>query len=322
MAEKKEITFRYLEKYGNQVSKRGLAKIMYKENSEVFGNEEQARTFIRNYTGSNGSDSRIYEENDNKYFFHKGEKQIEKMVYELQKENASILILNDTHVPFHDNKAIDCAFEYGVKNNIDTIYLNGDNFDYYGESKFDKDLRQNRLESDYEKYNDFLYDLRCTFPDADIYFKVGNHELRYYKTLMRSPQLAHLLGVGHFQFEEVFCFTELGIKIIHDYQIFRVGDTNIIHGHEVRGGGMFVARWLALKFFENTICGHFHKTDHYSKVLTGEKCLDFDSIGCLCDLHPKYMPINEWNHGFGHLIKRGQNTEFYNKKIINGIIKE
>ena len=22
------------------------------------------------------------------------------------------------------------------------------------------------------------------------------------------------------------------------------------------------------------------------------------STGCLCDLHPRYMPLNKWNHGF------------------------
>jgi len=312
---RKEITMEYLQRYNGEISKNAMAKIMFEDHKDIFSNKEDARSAIRYYTGNAGATKRQHSANEETFFFHKGEKQLDPLLYGFEKENASILILSDIHVPFHDEKALQISLEYGYKHGVDTIYLNGDIFDYYGESKFDKDPRKARMESDYEKYEDFLYDLRCGFPDAQIFFKVGNHENRYYNALKRNPQLAHLLSVDYFKFEEIFKFAELKIDIIHDYQTFKGGNKNIIHGHEVRGGGMFVARWLALRFFEDTICGHFHRTDHFTKNLVGGKTLSFDSLGCLCDLHPRYMPYNEWNHGFGHLIKNGDETKLFNIKI-------
>ena len=315
MTDRKQLVISYFEKYNGEISKNAMAKIMFEENKDIFKTKEYARSCIRVYTGNKGVTSRNNSENDKQYFFHKGEKEIEQLTVTLEKENSNILILSDIHIPFHNEKALQTALEYGYKHSVDTIYLNGDIFDYYGESKFDKNLRKTKMEADYEKYNDFLFDLRDNFPDTDIYFKVGNHENRYYNAIKRNPQLAHLLAIKHFLFEEIFNFDEYGIKIIEDYQTFRVANKNIVHGHEVRGGGMFVARWLALRFFEDTICGHFHHTDTFVKKLANNNHLRFDAIGCLCDLNPRYMPYNEWNHGFGHLIKNGNETELLNIRI-------
>lgn len=314
----KEIVIQYMEKYSGQLSKHALAELLFEENKEVFHSKEQARTAVRNYSGNSGTKSRKYAENNRKHFFHSGEQEIKDLVYEIKDESVNMLILCDIHVPFQNNDALEKAIDYGNKNHIDTILLNGDTFDFYGESKFDKDPSKSRLESDYEKYNDFLFDLRNAFPDAKIYFKIGNHENRYYNVLKRNPQLAHLVNVPHFSFENVFNFDELGITKIEEYQTIKVGNKNIVHGHEVRGGGMFVARWLALRFFEDTICGHFHKTDRYTKKLIGtDRYLQFDSIGCLSQLHPRYLPYNEWNLGFGHLIKNGTETTFNNIRLSN-----
>lgn len=319
MAEQKDVALMYMEKYAGQLSKRALATIMHEENPLIFKTVENARSIIRMQTGNNGTATRQNQENEQKYFFHEGETEIKDLVYELKDDNANILILNDLHIPFHDLRGFNITIEYAINNGVDTLYLNGDTFDFYGESKFDKDPSKSRLEEDYEKYNDFLFDMSLLF--KNVYFKVGNHENRYNNAIKRSPQLAHLLNVAHFNFSEVFNFTELGIIKIQEYQTFKVANKNIIHGHEVRGGGMFVARWLALRFFEDTICGHFHRTDKFQKRLVGtNRYLNFDSLGCMCALNPYYMPYNEWNHGFGHLVKDGNQTELKNIKIANNKI--
>jgi len=45
------------------------------------------------------------------------------------------------------------------------------------------------------------------------------------------------------------------------------------------------------------------------------------STGCLCDMHPRYQPLNEWNHGFTivETDNRG-NYQVNNYKIINNEI--
>jgi len=44
------------------------------------------------------------------------------------------------------------------------------------------------------------------------------------------------------------------------------------------------------------------------------------SLGCLCELHPAYLPINKWNHGFAIVDIDGQNFEVRNKNIYKGQI--
>jgi hypothetical protein len=42
------------------------------------------------------------------------------------------------------------------------------------------------------------------------------------------------------------------------------------------------------------------------------------SLGCLCELHPAYLPINKWNWGMALIDIDGQNFEVRNKRIHNG----
>ena len=42
---------------------------------------------------------------------------------------------------------------------------------------------------------------------------------------------------------------------------------------------------------------------------------------CLSELHPEYMPLNKWNHGFAwvELDNNGKDYQFHNKRIYKGI---
>jgi hypothetical protein len=44
------------------------------------------------------------------------------------------------------------------------------------------------------------------------------------------------------------------------------------------------------------------------------------SLGCMCELHPPYMPLNKWNHGFAivDLDDNGTDFEVRNKRILKG----
>jgi hypothetical protein len=44
------------------------------------------------------------------------------------------------------------------------------------------------------------------------------------------------------------------------------------------------------------------------------------SLGCLCELHPAYLPINKWNHGFAIVDVDGNNFHVRNKRIHKGVI--
>jgi hypothetical protein len=91
------------------------------------------------------------------------------------------------------------------------------------------------------------------------------------------------------------------------------------HGDKMKGsGGVNPARTLFLKLKRHSICGHFHRTtENTAKVYDDEVVVTY-STGCLCELEPGYLEINEHNHGFAIIEMDGVNFTVNNKKIIKG----
>ena len=65
------------------------------------------------------------------------------------------------------------------------------------------------------------------------------------------------------------------------------------------------------------LCGHYHQSsDHTETRIDGDTITTW-STGCLCNLHPKYMPLNKWNLGFA--LYNQVDKDFWhlqNKRII------
>ena len=83
------------------------------------------------------------------------------------------------------------------------------------------------------------------------------------------------------------------------YKIVRAGDLPLMHGHEFdRGsGGVFPARSLLNKAHTSSICGHWHWPSDFAVNDAQGNVIRSYSTGCLCELHPDYMPLNDWQHG-------------------------
>jgi hypothetical protein len=62
-------------------------------------------------------------------FMGRGEK-TSKEVWHLPKNIRKPLVLSDLHFPYHELPAIETAIDYGFKNGVDAIYLNGDVIDF------------------------------------------------------------------------------------------------------------------------------------------------------------------------------------------------
>jgi len=103
----------------------------------------------------------------------------------------------------------------------------------------------------------------------------------------------------------------------------KLNGLNGIHGHEYIGGisaPVNVARGLYLRGKVSAFQGHNHATSEHSETDMNGKIVTTWSIGCLSELHPDYMPLNKWNHGFAmvDLDHNGDDYEFKNKRIYNG----
>lgn len=310
-----------MEKYRNSLSKRAIAKLMYEQRPDLWRDEEAARTTVRHYTGTKGRATRIHQKNDYTFFSPYPEEQITNLFYDIDQEKAKIIILPDIHIPFHNKQATDLAINYGLQKGADIVLLSGDTFDHWTESKHEKEYRKRDMAWDYEQYLDFLFELRCAFPNTRILFKMGNHEMRYERALLRTP-LRDLLGIDYFQYDKVMKFDELDITKIDGWTTITVAALNIIHGHEYKGGGGGVnpARWLSLRTGESTICGHFHRSSEHTTKSHRGNLTSYWSMGTLADLSPKYMAYNNWNNGFAYIIKEGKMFHVKNKRITDGQI--
>lgn len=226
------------------------------------------------------------------------------------------LVIADVHVPFHDKDSLSIAIEYGMKHGCDSVIINGDFFDHYSESRFENNPNLRTFGKELEDGKAILAVLKECFPAKQI-FKKGNHDERYEAFLCKNaPQL---LSVGHFSFEETHGLD--GWDVYGDKRPLRTGALYIIHGHEYKGG--FVspvnpARGIFIKGYECTMSAHQHQSSQHTGTSLGGRVVSCFSIGCLCHLHPQYMPLNQWQHGFATVEMNGEKFNVANKTIIKG----
>lgn len=312
---------------------RTLATKIYKENPTVFKDQEQVRSLLRIRKGTNGLISR--RQAGSKTYFSKDA--LSKLTLENIEEGIderevdfifpnnvkNTLVISDCHIPYHNKAALIQAINYGKKENIDSILINGDWIDFAPCSEYTKDpYTKLRMRQDIEEATAYLYILRNTFPNAHIYFKHGNHEDWLEKYLMNKAPV--LLDMLEFKLSYLLKFQELRIIEISSYQLMKYGKLSIIHGHELKQilRSVNPARTLYLKTKISTLVAHHHVTSEHTESDLESNITTCFSMGCLSQLKPRYAGLDsKYNHGFVHLKKETNGTyHISNKRIINGII--
>lgn len=230
-----------------------------------------------------------------------------------------LLYIADLHIPFHDINSVRLAIKYGYDNGMRGIFLGGDIADFYAASHYIRLPHLRNLKVELDSVRQFLYNLRDKFPELEIYYKIGNHENRFRRYLIdKAPEM---FDVDSLQFDDLLHLTRLRIRLIEDLQVSEFGRLNIIHGHEILGGGINVARNFRIKASDNVLFGHFHRTKEDVTRTIKNKVMGAWSVGSLCGLSPDYLPINDWNQGFAFIIRENDgNFRVKNLKIINGYI--
>ncbi len=235
---------------------------------------------------------------------------------------AKVLSLSDIHIPYHHKQAVEIALQFGKDNKADTILLNGDVLDFHSLSFWETDPREKNFGQELDAAEQLFKLLRREFPEAKIIFKYGNHEERYERYLItKAPEL---LSVKAFQMRNFLKLDDYGIKLIDDPRRVRLGDLNVIHGHEYRfaiSNPVNPARGLFLRAKAYATCGHFHQSSYHPGKNLNDEIIACWSSGCLCDLNPKYRPYNEWMHGFQFVeVLEGRKFNIQNKVIRDGKI--
>jgi len=317
---------------------KSLAELIYKTNVKVFKDVENVRDVIRYYRGQHGAKARKQREGSDLLtekaqhakalgignpFGLPDTDEEEWPPYKLPKGATRILLLSDIHVPYHNIEALTIAINYGKEKKVNAVVLNGDTLDCYALSRYEKDPRKRKFSEELEACRQLLEiiqrELQCP-----IYFKLGNHEERYEAYLRtKAPEL---LGTSEFTLDTLLKFGQYGCELIQDKRIIKAGHLNILHGHEF-GRSVFSpvnpARGYYMRAKASVICGHNHQTSEHTENNLEGKIVTTWSTGCLCEMHPAYMPINKWNHGFAYVSvdPSDGSYEVDNFRIIEGRLR-
>lgn len=308
-------------------SKKKLGAILHQRHPSLFPTEEDGRLVVRQVTGSHGDRDRkslkiriewkglsLPEPEKNDY---------SKFVIRQER----IALLQDIHFPSYHKEALNAAIAYLRKWKPEVIVLNGDIIDCYLLSDYEKDPRKRSFKYELDMVCSFLLQLKKLFPKAKFIWKLGNHEDRYERRILsRVPELVDL---GLFDFDnvvryymrEIYKVNDFDITIIRGKRILLAGKLNIIHGHELAKGftdPVNPARGFYNKAKNNVIGGHHHRTSEHPESDINGNLVGCWSTGCLCDLHPHFMPVNKWNLGFAVVENFGSDFRVTNLKIIKG----
>jgi len=294
-----------------------LAKKLFAEYPEVYNSLDHARTTIRMIRGKIGArqkkslkDKSLLEENPRPLNPFALPKSYSKKRRHVELKGNKFLILSDIHLPYQDNEALECAIEEGLKQGCDAIILNGDALDCHMISDFVKDPRKRKFKDELYSIRQFLASLRNTFPNANIYYKEGNHEERYWRYMrIKAPEL---FDIDAFDFPTLTHCDKHDVKWIDGKSKLNIGKLSIFHGHEF--GKQFlpsvnVARGLFMKTKVSALCGHHHQTAEHSERDANGKFITCWGVACLSELSPDYNPYSRYNHGFA-IVEKGNNGAF------------
>lgn len=300
---KGEIVQEYLKKYAAYESKR-IARIITAEMPEVFPDIESTRTLIRYYRGALGEANR--QDLTPESFVPRIQappcEEPEWRPYELKTEDFPILAGGDLHIPYHDQDILEMFIEHGIRTGARTVLLAGDWIDFYLVSHFQKDPRKRSTVEELDILCGVLELLHKHMPEARIVYKLGNHEERFDAHLMNAAP--ELFKLPELHLSAILMQRCPFIEIVDNRRVIHVNGLNIIHGHEYTGGvtaPVNPARGLFMRAKKSSMCFHFHQTSEHSEPTIEDKLITTWSVGCMCERHPLYSPLNKWNHGFADI---------------------
>lgn len=242
-------------------------------------------------------------------------RQKEVKTEELKLKDGIVIIGSDVHIPFHDNKALDAFGKYCEELQPAAIVLNGDVLDFYKLSRFVKGEGRNPYE-EITCCQEFLKELRCSCPNSEIFYVIGNHETRLQTyVLNNAPHLASLV-------EDVFTI----IKTT-DYDVKGCSEV-IINDNFVCTHGKLLGNKAGLsaikeieKHYMSGASGHTHRLAKFITRKAKRKFVWLET-GCLCDLNPEYVQDPDWQQGFAVIqfekgkLKRAEVLEIENGEVL------
>lgn len=336
---KSDVAKAFRDKYGMDVPTKKLARMMYEAHPLLFTDVENARVTLRYIEGKVGERTRKIKQ-DTKYFMEtprpynpynlppSEEKEYAPHIIEGPQRIAALF---DIHCPYHSIEALTAALEWFKQHEPTIVVIGGDFFDFYGLSRYMKDPDKRSPAEEIRIGVELLKAIVTALQPKKVIFKMGNHDERFehflWQKMGEMSGLQDLEEMKEITLENILrkrLGNKFPFEFVGDKRIIKAGNLNITHGHEFPSGissPVNIARGLYMRAKADAICGHHHRSSsHVEQDINGQMITTW-SVGCLCELHPLYMPINSWNHGAALItLDEEGKVDVQNKRIKNGKI--
>jgi hypothetical protein len=213
-----------------------MAKLILKEEPNLYMNVSCARDAVRRIRGKNGQNHKY---KTNEHLFDKGPRpynpfeplpegirEIGEML-PFKIPNKKVLCLFDLHAPYHSKEALKAALEYS-RGEVDAVLMQ-EGFDFYQLSTFEKDPRNKDVAYERRIVNDIIRFIKKYLGIKDFYYQRGNHCQRWDRYL--KVKARELLGMDEFKFDMLFD-KDLNVTLTPDMHRVMLGKLNVLHGHE------------------------------------------------------------------------------------------
>lgn len=306
---------------------RTLAKLLHNKYPLIFKDVEDARTIIRTAIGKRGKKQispnvEAFAERLAKLRQQhqlSAERKIDTTPYKI-KGFSKALVIGDLHLPFHDQKSIDIALEYGYRANVDLVIINGDLLDFASISRFLSKPDEMRMIDNIDAGKKMLAYIKDAL-GCKVIFHEGNHDVRCEHYLMR--QAPEFWGLASIELKNLLGCDEMNIGHVSNIRTMHFGKLTIAHGnHIVKGvfAPVNPARGAFVRANASILINHCHRTStHIESDIKGHTTGAF-SAGCLCDIRPEYNPmVAKFNQGFAVVELENNHGDFVvdNRMIID-----
>ena len=206
------------------------------------------------------------------------------------------IYLSDLHAPYHDKAAWSLARKVISEIKPEMIFLGGDMIDCLSVSSYSKNpIHEGELQMELESTRKCLRQLRDLRPNAKMMFLEGNHEDRLRRYINQHAKA--FASVSAISIDQLLTLEEFNIEYIPYKQPTQIGELWHIHGDEVAGGSMNVARNIYLRLQASVIFGHYHCFGSYFGTPFGKPTQGAFANGFLGGMDPSFVMNPQWQQG-------------------------
>jgi hypothetical protein len=223
----------------------------------------------------------------------------EELAIDQAPDGYKIIVVNDVQIPFEDRKTVAAVERFWDDFKPDLEIYNGDIFDFYSISMYDKNpTRRFKLQDELDAARSWLYRRAEANPNARRIEDDGNHEDRLRRWLWKFGE--ELSGLRALELNALLGFDELGIEHLAYGSVIDFLGYRIEHGNKSSTSKAYpvnVSRFMAIATGSSGLCGHTHRFSTYSWT-DARGSHSYVENGCLCQFGLEYAPFPNWQQAF------------------------